>query len=177
MIQSYGYCQGSTGIAFSGWTRTGFRFGKKCQDRDFAGTGIVTGTRTVTGTVKESGIVARTGILTGTGTRNLSKFPKISKLESRIFQKLDIRIPVRIPVNFSMLTWTRIPVNEPIFTGTGILPGSWSILGYCFTFARTNLVTLLWSSQTASEPSVFHQNSRFLSAFVYTHQKFLIPNN
>ena len=48
------YSQGSTGIAFSAGTGTGI--GKKCRDRDFAGTGI--------------------------GTENFSKFPKFSKISS-----------------------------------------------------------------------------------------------
>ena len=43
-------------------------------------------------------------------------------------QKLDIEIPVEIPVNFMILTGTGIPANRLILTGTGILPGSWSIL-------------------------------------------------
>ena len=44
------------------------------------------------------------------------------------FQKLDIEIPVEIPVNFMILTGTGIPANRLILTGTGILPGSRSIL-------------------------------------------------
>ena len=55
---------------------------------------------------------------------NSKKFPKM-KLN---FQKLDIEIPVEIPVNFMILTGTGIPANRPILTGTGILPGSRSIL-------------------------------------------------
>ena len=46
------------------------------------------------------------------------------------FQKIDIEIPVEIPVNFMILTGTGIPVNRLILTGTGILPGSRSILGH-----------------------------------------------
>ena len=42
-------------------------------------------------------------------------------------QKLDIEIPVDIPVNFMILTGTGIPAYRPILTG--ILPGSRSILG------------------------------------------------
>ena len=70
-----GCIQGSTGIAFSAGTGTGTGTGisKKCRDRDFAGTGIVTGTGTVTGT----GIVTGIGILAGTGTKSFFKFPKI----------------------------------------------------------------------------------------------------
>ena len=45
------------------------------------------------------------------------------------FQKIDIEIPVEIPVNFMILTGTGIPENRLILTGTGILPGSRSILG------------------------------------------------
>ena len=44
------------------------------------------------------------------------------------FQKLDIEIPVEIPVNFMISTGTGIPANRLILTGTGILPGSRSIL-------------------------------------------------
>ena len=44
------------------------------------------------------------------------------------FQKLDIEIPVEIPVNFMILTGTGIPAKRLILTGTGILPGSRSIL-------------------------------------------------
>ena len=54
----------------------------------------------------------------------LKKFPEM-KLN---FQKLDIEIPVEIPVNFMILTGTGIPANRLILTGTGILPGSRSIL-------------------------------------------------
>ena len=77
MLSGNGYRQGSTGIAFPAGTGTGI--GKKCRDRDFAGTGIVTGTGTLTGTGTVTGtrIVTGTGILTGTGTKNSSKFPKI----------------------------------------------------------------------------------------------------
>ena len=46
------------------------------------------------------------------------------------FQKLDIEIPVEIPVNFMISTGTGIPANRLILTGTGILPGSRSILVY-----------------------------------------------
>ena len=46
------------------------------------------------------------------------------------FQKLDIEIPVEIPVNFMISTGTGIPANRLILTGTGILPGSRSILGH-----------------------------------------------
>ena len=56
--------------------------------------------------------------------RKLKKFPKM-KLN---FQKLDIEIPVEIPVNFMISTGTGIPANRLILTGTGILPGSRSIL-------------------------------------------------
>ena len=44
------------------------------------------------------------------------------------FQKLDIKVPVEIPVNFMILTGTGIPAKRLILTGTGILPGSRSIL-------------------------------------------------
>ena len=44
------------------------------------------------------------------------------------FQKLNIKIPVEIPVNFMILTGTGIPANRLILTGTGISPGSRSIL-------------------------------------------------
>ena len=54
--------------------------------------------------------------------KNIKKF-------NGIFQKLDIRIPGGIPVNFTILTGTGIPANRPILTGTGILPGSRSIFG------------------------------------------------
>ena len=59
---------------------------------------------------------------------NSKKFPKM-KLN---FQKIDIEIPVEIPVNFMILTGTGIPANRLILTGTGtgILPGSRSILDY-----------------------------------------------
>ena len=56
--------------------------------------------------------------------RKLKKFPKM-KFN---FQKLDIEIPVEIPVNFMISTVTGIPANRLILTGTGILPGSRSIL-------------------------------------------------
>ena len=45
------------------------------------------------------------------------------------FQKIDIEIPVEIPVNIMILTGAGIPVNRLILAGTGILPGSRSILG------------------------------------------------
>ena len=48
------------------------------------------------------------------------------------FKKIDIEIPVEIPVKFMILTGTGIPANRPILTGTGILPGSRSILGWPF---------------------------------------------
>ena len=64
--------QGSTGIAFSAGTGTGI--GKKCWDRDFAGTGNITGT----GTVTRTGIVTGTGISTRTGTGKFSKLPEFS---------------------------------------------------------------------------------------------------
>ena len=57
-------------------------------------------------------------------TKKTQKFPKI-KLN---FQKLNIKIPVEIPVNFMILTGTGIPANRLILTGTGISPGSRSIL-------------------------------------------------
>ena len=52
------------------------------------------------------------------------------------FQKLDIEIPVDIPVNFMILTGTGIPANRPILTGTGILPGSRSILDRIYLIWR-----------------------------------------
>ena len=50
------------------------------------------------------------------------------------FQKLDIEIPVEIPVNFMISTGTGIPANRLILTGTEILPGSRSILDCSETF-------------------------------------------
>ena len=57
------------------------------------------------------------------------------------FQKLDIEIPVEIPVNFMISTGTGIPANRLILTGTGILPGSRSILGSRRTFKCVNSST------------------------------------
>ena len=58
------------------------------------------------------------------------------------FQKLDIEIPVEIPVNFMISTGTGIPANRLILTGTGILPGSRSILVYGNIVFRQILITL-----------------------------------
>ena len=59
--------------------------------------------------------------------KSYKKTKKFHKLKLN-FQKLDIEIPVEIPVNFMILTGTGIPANRLILTGTGILPGSRSIL-------------------------------------------------
>ena len=58
------------------------------------------------------------------------------------FQKLDIEIPVEIPVNFMISTGTGIPANRLILTGTGILPGSRSILAW-HKKPRHNLIVVL----------------------------------
>ena len=55
------------------------------------------------------------------------------------FQKLDIEIPVEIPVNFMISTGTGIPANRLILTGTGILPGSRSILEAGYKPANSRL--------------------------------------
>jgi hypothetical protein len=70
--------QGSTGITFIAGTGTGTGIGKKCRDRDFAGTGIITGT----------GIVTGTGNLTGTGTEIFST-KCLSKYLFSMFSILD----------------------------------------------------------------------------------------
>ena len=54
------------------------------------------------------------------------------------FQKIDIEIPVEIPVNFMILTGTGIPANRLILTGTGILPGSRLILGQIDSTTKLN---------------------------------------
>ena len=54
---------------------------------------------------------------------------KFHKIRLNFLKKLDIEIPVEIPVIFMILTGTGIPANRLILTGTGILPGSRSILG------------------------------------------------
>ena len=60
------------------------------------------------------------------------------------FQKLDIEIPVEIPVNFMILTGTGIPANRLILTGTGILPGSRSILA-CHPIKKLVNKVVSWS--------------------------------
>ena len=58
------------------------------------------------------------------------------------FHKLDIEIPVEIPVNFMILTGTGIPANRLILTGTGILPGSRSILGHPSSHGEYDILSL-----------------------------------
>ena len=60
------------------------------------------------------------------------------------FQKLDIEIPVEIPVNFMISTGTGIPANRLILTGTGILPGSRSILGSFSLFYPNGVFVFLY---------------------------------
>ena len=60
------------------------------------------------------------------------------------FQKLDIEIPVEIPVNFMILTGTGIPAKRLILTGTGILPGSRSILAHAVQLlSRTSVISII----------------------------------
>ena len=62
--------------------------------------------------------------------RNLKmQIPKFNKNWIEI-SKFNRKIPVIFPVNFTILTGTGIPKNRPILAGTGILPGSRSILAY-----------------------------------------------
>ena len=62
---------------------------------------------------------------------SIVKFRKLHKTIQKIPQnrikfskKLDVKIPVEIPVIFMILTGTGIPAKRLILTGTGILPGS-----------------------------------------------------
>ena len=71
------------------------------------------------------------------------------------FQKLDIEIPVEIPVNFMILTGTGIPAKRLILTGTGILPGSRSILGEHYSVTSQRWVADFLASHYPSLSEVY----------------------
>ena len=97
-------------------------------------------------------------------TENRLKNIKLNLLN---FQKLDIRIPVGIPVNFTILTGTGIPANRPILTGTGILPGSRSILGLHYGLhlrSSPYSPSLFWATQETNS----HGHSLGIDAAILT---------
>ena len=84
------------------------------------------------------------------------------------FQKLDIEIPVEIPVNFMISTGTGIPANRLILTGTGILPGSRSILECNHSSTPNEIILQTLSYSRTDNRRMVCRNDVIKSYFIYT---------